>query len=445
MQKTAQGLCDIIKKEKVSTSVIVGYDKRFLSDQFAKWFVEVLAGNNVNAKLTTTPVPTPMVMFGTMTEGNDFGVMITASHNPYEYNGIKIFLKEGRDADVEFTNRLEKVANSAKKIKTLNFSDAIAFGKVAYIDNQKEYINNIAKFLTKKKVANNSNVLFDAMCGVSGPAMKILAKKLNIKNFKLINLEHDAFFKFRMPSPNEDTLKDFMQEVKKGYDFGLASDADGDRLALIDNKGNFYNCNLIMAIVYYYLVKFRAYSGDIVRNLASSVILDKLADKFGSVCHEVPVGFKYVSARMKETNALIGGESSGGLTARGYINGKDSLFASAILLEAQSVIGKPMFDIVQDVKKFAGYDFIFEEIAYVVKNKNALINSLKKTRPDFAPKIVKVSDIDGFKYYFENDQWALIRFSGTEPVLRVFAECENSEVASLVLASIEQYIKEHDC
>lgn len=444
VQRTAQALSQIIKKENSTKPVIVGYDKRFLSDHFAKWFAEVLAGNGVQVLLFDRPIPTPLVMFGTMKDGNDYGVMITASHNPYEYNGIKIFVKEGRDADVAFTNLLEKETRKKTKIKVLDFNTAIKNNAITNYDNMKDYINNIGKFLSKKPVPNKSSVLYNVMFGVAGEGMQILAKKQGIKNFKMINTEHDAFFNFSMPSPFENTLQDFIAQVKKGYDFGLACDGDGDRLGLVDNKGIYYNCNHIMAIIYYYLIVHRNQKGDIVKNIASSVLLDRLAKRLNFVCHEVPVGFKYVSASMKETDALVGGESSGGLTVRGYINGKDSLFASALLMEVQAVMGKPMKDIIDEIEKFAGYTYTFIEKSFVLKNKKNINRALSKDSPAFPLNVERVNTIDGYKYYFEADQWALIRFSGTEPLLRVVTECKDKEMGEKITAAIEEFINKYE-
>ena len=446
IQKIVQALAKQIKIEKSTQPVIIGYDRRFLSDRAAAWAAEVLAGNNIKVKLFTEPVPTPAVMYGVKAEDLDYGITITASHNPYYDNGIKICVKGGADANNTLMDKLFKIIKSNPKVKTLDLASAKQKNLVVDYDNTKDYLKNITKFVSKDIKDNNLKVLFNAMHGVCAPFATTFAKMLKIEKFTLINDSMDPYFEHSLPAPNENCLEEFKKQVVKGrYSIGLAVDADGDRLGIIDENGEYYSNNIIMAICYYYLIKYRGLQGDIVKNCATSSIIDRVAEHFGYKCHEVPVGFKYISAKMKEVDALIGGESSGGLTMRGYTPAKDSFFSIAILLDAMATIKKPLSKIAQLVKEECGYISTYVEKEYKGTNRKKLTKALTKTTPNFSYKPKTISRIDGTKYTFEDGSWVLIRYSGTESLLRYHLEfsteieCERNEKA--IINYIEKYGK----
>lgn len=423
VQKVAQALAKKIKQQKSTNPVVIGYDRRFMSSNFAKWFAEVLAGNNVVTKIYNRPVPTPTVMYTIMKEGYDYGIIMTASHNPYVYNGLKICVKGGKDAQIDLTSELEKSVNSNIRIKTLNYEKAIENKLIEEYDNLNTYIKNIVKNVSSNLKGNKIRVLFNAMYGVTVESAQLFAKQLKLDNFTIINSQEDPYFNHILPCPNEESLEEFKKQVVKGkYNIGLACDADGDRIGVIDEKGVFHGCNTLMAIIYYYLVKYRNMTGDIVRTGATSIILDKLADKFGFKCHETPVGFKWVSQKMEETNALVGGESSGGFTIRNYTPTKDSMLAVALVLDAIVTINKPLSKIVKEVQNFAGYISTFIEGNMKIADRKKFIKLLDKKSPNFSYKPVKILNADGKKYIFEDGSWINIRFSGTENLLRYYVE-----------------------
>lgn len=441
-QKIAQALSIIIKKEKSENPVIIGYDKRFMSDFFAKWMAEVFAGNGIKSKVYTQAVPTPAVMFGVKQENLDYGITVTASHNPYYYNGIKITTKGGRDAIEEFTTELEKIANKNLKIKSIYFEDAKNKKLISDYDNTKEYIKNLDKFVSKNLKEKNTKILFNAMYGVTGDCARLFAKHFKLKNFDIINDIPDPYFNNILPCPNEIDLEEFKKQVVRGrYKVGLAVDADGDRLGIIDEKGDYYSSNIIMAIVYYYLVKYRNLQGDVVRTYPTSIILDKLAECFGFKCHETKVGFKNVSSKMLETNALLGGESSGGFTMRNYTPTKDSFFSIAVFLDAITTINKPLSAIVEEVKEFCGYISTYVEGSTLVNNKKKFLKILAKKSPSFAYKPTEVVREDGVKYIFEGGNWALLRFSGTEDLLRYYVEFQTEIECERNIKAIQTFVE----
>lgn len=447
IQKITQAIVKVIKKQKSTKPVVVGYDRRFMSDQAAKWVAEVFAGNNVPCKLYTKPVPSPVVSYTVKAENLDFGIIITASHNPYYYNGYKIAIKGGFDANANFTDNLEKLANANIKIKTMDYDTAVSQGLITLFDNLKDYIKNISKFVSKEIKDNKIKVLFNAMHGTTVDCAKMIAKLYNIKQFDIINDNQDPYFEYKLPCPNESTLEDFKKQVVRGrYTIGLACDGDGDRLGVVDELGQFYNCNEILAILYYYLVKYRNMQGDIVKTYSDSIILAKLAEKFGFKCHETPAGFKYVSVKIAETNALIGGEHSGGITMRNYTPTKDSMFAISLLLDALAIIKKPLSKIVEEVKGYAEYYSTYRESSFLIKNNAKFTKTLRKKIPAFSYKAVSIIKDDGFKYIFEDGSFVFFRFSGTENrnLLRCCMEFSTEIECERNQKAIENYINTYN-
>lgn len=443
----AQALANIIiAKKQEDRPIIVGYDNRFMSDYAAKWFCEVLNGNDIKTFLYTHAVPTPAVMSTTKDMCNYYGAMITASHNPYYFNGIKIFTKGGYDADVEFTSSLEKEINSVSEVKTL--SERLARNKELLMDydNLGSYLSHIKSFIDPSISKNKLKVLYNNMNGVGVIGLKPLSQKLNIYQFVIMNEDHDAFFSFTLPNPTKEALMGEFSEtvVNQGYDLGMATDSDGDRLGIIDEKGNYVSANEILAVIYYYLISVRGYKGDIVKNCATSVLVDMVAKELGYECHEVDVGFKNITAGMKEFDALLGGESSGGLTMKGYIFGKDATFSGALFLEMVIKLGKPVSEIVKNVKRLVGYNYSFNEdsISLSAEPKEVLkymVNNL----PSLAIKPVEVRCFNrNVKFIFENNQWLLLRLSGTEPTFRIFYEFLDKKVGDDLTKEIKKYVDE---
>ena len=281
--------------------------------------------------------------------------------------------------------------------------------------------------------------MFEAKHGSTVSATHLFAKKIGLTNYQIINGNRDAFFSFKTPAPSEgnlDELKDAMKEYKA--DIGFALDADGDRLAVIDEKGNYIDNNYILAIAYYFLVKYCGQKGGSVKNIATSNLLDKVTEKLGYDCEEVPVGFKYVSSAIINTKAVVGGESSGGLAINGHIWGKDSLLAIAICLKAMSVMGKSFSEVLQEVLAFAdGYCKVIQDRQFsYTKSQKELIDKIlfkdQKT-PIHRFEVDKIVCENYIKVYYKNGNWSLIRFSGTEPVFRIYTEGDTLQEANLMI------------
>ena len=443
VRKIAQGLCDTSAENGWNTPTVIGYDRRFMSDYFAGYMAEVFAANGIKVLLMDRATPTPAVMSATKKFGYELGVMITASHNPYVFNGVKIFLKEGVDADAAFTSALEKKVNSPIKVKSVSLGNARKAGLLQDLSYMETYLDDIEAFLDPRVKNSDIKVLFDNMHGVGIVGLKNMAERLGIKRFDIIGEEHDAFFGSVPPNPTENVMSALSRRVtESGYDYAIATDSDADRLGVLDEKGNIVSSNEILACLYYYLVKYRGMKGDAVKNCATSILLDKLAEKFGFACHEVDVGFKNISAAIKKYDALIGGESSGGLTARGYIFGKDSTFSASLFTEMRIIMNKPVSEIVEEVKNFAGYYGVCRETEISVSDTNVLNDLYEDGIENSGAETVKFFGRN-VKYYFKNG-WALVRASGTEPLIRIFAEMPTGSEADGIIAKLIGKISETD-
>lgn len=443
VQLTVQALCDIIHADGSDKPVAVGYDYRFGSGYFAVWIAETLAANGVKCLLYTEPLPSPAVMTAVRDEALDYGIMITASHNPYYFNGVKIFVRGGMDADVAFTDRLERAVRSVTEVKQISIDCARADGSVSDYSNKEKYLENIAAFLSPAVRGSKVKILYDNLCGVGAICIRPLFEKLDVKNVTVLHAVHDAFFGFVNPNPTREAMQPLADTVIiGGYDFAMATDSDSDRLGIIDEHGKYVTSNEILACLYYYLVKYRGMSGDAVKNCATSVLVDRVARAAGFKCHEVDVGFKNISAAIKKHDALIGGESSGGLTVRGYIFGKDSVFSSALFAEMVTVMNKPVSEIVREVREFAGYDYACVEDEIRFGGEPNILERILEHPPVFDRAPLSVVRIDkNIKYDFGNECWALIRLSGTEPVCRAYVECESEKAAAFNLAALDKAIR----
>ncbi len=439
----AQGLCKLIEAHGAKPRVVIGYDYRFGSDYFAGWIAETLAANGVTCLLYAEPMPSPAVMTAVRDEDLDFGIMITASHNPYYFNGVKLFVRGGSDADVAVTDELERAANSVTEVKHMTLDNGRAEGLILDYSNKQAYLENIKKFLSPRLTESNIKILYDNLNGVGARCIQPMFEMAGIKNYKIINTDHDAFFNFSPPNPTEAAMAPLKSEVLSGgYDFAMATDSDSDRLGILDEKGNYVSNNYILACIYYYLINYRGMKGDIVKNCATTVLVDRIAEKAGFKCHEVDVGFKNISSKMREVDALIGGESSGGLTVRGYIYGKDSVFSSLLFTEMVAVMGKPVSEIVREVSEYAGYDYM--SIEDEIRFDDGIVN-IPDGVPSFTEAPVSVDKFaNNIKYHFNGGGWALIRKSGTEPVVRTFVECRGRDVAKINSMKLREFFGNSD-
>lgn len=446
LSKICQAISDIIAEQGLIKEVVIGYDNRFMSDEFAKWSAEVFVGNGIKVYFTSESVPTPIVMYKMKEKALDYSICITASHNPYNFNGIKVFYK-GADASEEITSLIELKCNNIdiSEVKCKNFEQGKADNLLELIDSKDEYLKSIYMNIDIQKIRNSKlKVAFDNMYGSTLNCIKQFISDCAFKESEILHYERDAFFGFAMPAPTPNSIFPLSNiVVNNGFDIGFAVDGDGDRLAVVDKNGQFIDNNFLMAMLYYYFLKYKNLKGDIVKNVATLDILDIIADKFDCNCHEVNVGFKNISSKMKETNAILGGESSGGLAMLSHIMGKDSMFAICLIIDMVCTLDKPIDEILEETKEFANnYDnYLFErQYGYIKERKEEILKILleDKQLPVFNKQIDKVIVEKYVKVRFKDGTWVIIRFSGTEPIIRIMAELsKNDEPNEVVLPWLE--------
>ncbi len=442
-----QSISNIIIKNNLKREVVIGFDNRFGSDYFAKWCAEVFAGNNISVKFNKLSVTTPVAMYASVVENNDYGIMITASHNPYNYNGIKVFYK-GKDASIDDTNLIEQEMANTDKIKRVDFDTEVG-NLIQIVNYDRKFIDFLVNNQSLLGRGSGLTIVYDAMFGSSVRELKYLSKKMDIKKYEIINSKHNAFFNFVAPEPSEKKLSKLKSRVLKlNADLGFALDSDGDRLAVIDNQGNYIDNNVILAVCYYYLIKYCNKSGPSIKNCCTSNLLDVVTKKLGYDCYSVDVGFKNISSKLLETKAVIGGENSGGLAVDNHILGKDSMISIGLIIRMVSDMGKPFSEIVKEVRQFAGnYNYINIEKTYHFKlEEKNLIKNLIKEKLDsiFSDYKIQFYDKDcNFKLFFADNEWLCIRFSGTEPIIRLFVEMNEKDKLNDAITRVEKFLKDY--
>lgn len=432
VRRVAKGVAHYLREiGQAHKPVVIGHDLRFLSGRFARAFAEILVQEQIPVWFIEDVVPTPMLMYAVDQEGLAMGIMITASHNPPQYNGIKVIVEGGKDAPKEVTDRLEELIAPIPPLQAPEerFEELAREGKIKLYSNKNAYIDSLLSQIDTQAVQElNLKVLFNPMFGVAKDIMAMCLASLRC-SVDVMNGGRDAMFGQSVPSPSRDTLQDMEYRMKQGkYNIGIATDGDSDRIGLYDELGNYIDANEILKLLYYYLKKYRNERGGIVRNLTTTHILDRIAHAFGEPAFEVPVGFKYISHKMDEEDLLMGGESSGGLKIRGHVNGKDGILAALLAVEMLAKTGKTLSQLLDEInRQFGTLYFDSINIPYEPGERARLENLLfqEKYVPTFHKEISEVSYMDGVKFYFADECWLSIRFSGTEPILRIFMEAED--------------------
>jgi len=447
VRRLSQALANEITRQSMENKgVIIGYDRRFLSKQAAEASAEVFAGNDIPTILLTEDAPTPLITYATAIKGSAYGLAFTASHNPPEWNGLKVFHGDGSLLLDHETRQIEKEANA------LSHSDAIKLeldlaleaGIIEKRDFTNEYVDAVEALIDLDKIREAGlKVIVDPMYGVGQLTLGTVLTEARCR-VTFIHERHNPLFGGRSPAPNAEALRLLSSEMQEGnYDLGLAMDGDADRVAILDERGEYVSINDVLLLLYWYLHEIRGERGGVVRNLSTSHLLDRLAKKLGEKSYETPVGFKHIVSTMVEHNAVLGGESSGGLTIRGHILGKDGIFACALVVEMLAMTGQKVSELLERVYALTGRLYYVEESLPATPEMRIAVPKRMKDAPSshIGPyKVTGISHIDGTKLLLENDNWALLRFSGTEPVLRLTVEADTPEKAKELLQWLRQFV-----
>jgi len=422
---------DVTRQDREADGVLIGYDRRFLSDVAARAAAEVFAGNNIPVQLLKEDAPTPLVTYATAKQNVAYGLIFTASHNPPQWNGLKVFASDGSLPLDEQTHKIEAEANALNvaQVVKVELETARGSGLVHAVDYTNAYVDAVEALIDLKVIRDAGlRVVLDPMYGVGQVTLEIVLTEARCR-VATIHGRRDPLFGGRSPAPNSRALNLLSTTVREGhYDLGLAMDGDADRIAIVDDQGRYIPTNELLLLLYYYLHEVRGERGGVTRNLATTHLLDRLAAHFGESCYEVPVGFKHVAASMKAHDVLLAGESSGGLSIRGHILGKDGIFACALVVEMLARTGRGIADMLAEVYAITGR-LVSREVNLPATSEMKVIVPRKLAAADLAEiagcPVQRISHMDGTKFYLDNDNWLLLRFSGTEPLLRIFAEADN--------------------
>jgi alpha-D-glucose phosphate-specific phosphoglucomutase len=453
----AQALADYLHSTaNCASPVVIGYDVRFLSDKFAYAFGEVIASNDIEVFYSREPITSPMLSFTTKKLNASVGVMLTASHNLPQFNGIKFKLPYGGPITNTIVSEIEKYLyktpprhDSAKINKNLHTADFL-----------QPYIQHIVNLIPQKNISAKLKVAVDNMHGASSTVLNKLLRFYKSK-FLLLNMSPDPLFggSGRHPEPIPSNITHLSDVVKRDRcDVGVALDGDGDRIGVISPEGKFIiPAEVLSLILLYFVERKKAATGkkfSVAKTVSVSQLVDRICQHYGLRLYEVPVGFKNITELMiKDENVYIGGEESGGIGYRFHIPERDGIFTMLMLLELLTAYDKPLNTIIDNMRsKFGSYVYARKDIFYDSKERLTLINNfmgnIKKLQSSLqkmlakSKSVAKVDTRDGVKIYFSDSSWLLIRPSYTEPVIRIYAEGKSkSETTKLINAGASVLFK----
>jgi len=426
----AQGVADYLKKAGLSRrSLVIGYDMRFASEDFAAAAAEIIAANDIKVILCSKAAPTPVISFTVTVTKSSGGIIITASHNPARWNGFKFKDDLGASAPTDVSAEIEKNANEALvsgKIKRMQLAEGLKSKLIKYLDPGPAYFKQLKKLIDLEAIRrSNLKVIVDSMYGAGIGYFTELLKGGKIEILP-INNERNPSFPGIHPEPIAVNLKNLSESVKRQKaSVGIANDGDADRIGIVDEKGNFVNQLQVFALLVLYFLEVRGERGAIVKTLSDTMMIDKLGKLFDVPVYETPVGFKYVAPIMIEKKALVGGEESGGYGFRGHVPERDGILAGLYFLDFMIKTGKTPSRLLDYLFSKVGphyYDRIDVHFAADQRQKytDKLVSSQVKSLG--GKEVAKVDTRDGFRYILPDDSWLLIRFSGTEPLIRIYAE-----------------------
>ncbi len=420
--------------------VAIGYDTRFLSQEYAETVGCVLAQNGIFVYLSDYAIPTPALSYGVTRIKAVAGIMITASHNPGKFNGIKIKTAQGGGAPREITDKVESYLHQTE-IRKADFNTAQREGKIILHDYKKDYIKFIRQYIDLKKIkASRFKVLADIMHGSGNGLMAQVLKDTKIR-LSLMRSDVNPSFDGGKPEPVVEYLEEILYRVKKEkFDIGLVLDGDADRIAAVSPDGEFINPQKILGLIILHLVRNRGRTGGIVKTICGSTMLDHIAVKLGLKLYETPVGFKYISDLMVSERIIAGGEEAGGIGLQDYIPERDGTLAGLLLLEMMVYQRKNIKKIIDDMEKEFGR-YYYERLDLQLGNDRFDINEIRKIPRILGKKVVAVKDFDGVKLICEDESWLMFRPSGTEPIVRVYAEAKSLTKAKKLVKFGEGVLK----
>jgi alpha-D-glucose phosphate-specific phosphoglucomutase len=440
VRRAAQGFASyLLEKGFAGRWVVVGYDKRFHSENFAAAATEVLVGNGLNVYLTVGATPTPVIAFAVVEKKACGAVNITASHNPPTDNGFKVRDPNGGAIDPEGLLRIEAlIPDSIESVKRVDISDALRDKKVVYFDASEGYTENLKKLVDLQKIKDAGfTVMVDAMWGNGAGWFTNLLGGGKTKIIEIHNERNPSFPEMRRPEPIRPNIDVGLKAtITNNADVLLITDGDADRCGIGDEKGEFINQLRVYALLALYLLEVRGERGAIVKTLSTTGMLNKLGQIYNVPVYETGVGFKYVAPKMIETDAMIGGEESGGYAFRNNVPERDGILAGLYFLDFMVRTGKKPTELLKMLFDKLGGEYFYDRIdtpfsgerkereELILKNNPKTLGGLKVT---------ELVTVDGFQFKLEDGGWMLIRFSGTEPIMRIYCETMHADKVKGIL------------
>ena len=409
-------------------SICIGYDNRFLSQEFAEIVGSVFAANNIKVYLSDTSLPTPALSFGVTRKKSVAGIMITASHNPGKFNGIKIKTAQGGAAGKDITDVVESYLHKTE-IKKSNIDESKRDGLIFVNDFKMDYVKFIRNYIDFKKIkAAKFKVIQDVMHGSGRDLMGQILKGTKIR-LEMIRTDVNPSFEGGKPEPVTEYLQELIGRMKKEkWDLGLVLDGDADRVAAVEPGGKFISPQKILGLLILHLVKNRGLKGGVVKTLCGTTMIDKIAQKLNLRLYETPVGFKYISDLMVSQQIVAGGEEAGGMGLPNYIPERDGSLSGLLLLEMMVYQKKNITQLLTAMEKEFGAYF-YERLDMTIDRRACDLNKIKTISQLLGKKVIDVKDFDGVKLTCEDESWLMFRPSGTEPLVRIYSEAKSLKKA----------------
>jgi alpha-D-glucose phosphate-specific phosphoglucomutase len=445
----AQAVAGYLKQHRLDKrGLVIGYDTRFASEDFAAAAAEVMAGNDVKVHLCLRAAPTPVVSFAVPATKSAGGIVITASHNPGSWNGFKYKSQDGASAPENVTSQIEENIDSLIRrgvsVKRLALDTALKRGVVDYMDPSPVYFEHLGRFVDLEKLRRQKlNIVVDPMYGAGIGYFKAILQGGDLKVAE-INAERNPAFPQIQPEPIARNLTRLSRSVvARKADVGLATDGDADRIGIIDEKGRFLTQHQVFALLCLYLLEARGERGAMVRTLTSTMMVSRLGELFDVPVYETPVGFKYVAPLMMKRNAIIGGEESGGYGFRGHVPERDAILAGLYFLDFMAETKKTPSQLLDYLYSKVGPHYYDRRDFHIsAANRRTIVQRLASNPPKklAGSRLTRIDTTDGFRFFLGDESWLLIRFSGTEPLVRVYAEAESIERTGELLDEGEKLI-----
>jgi phosphomannomutase len=430
-------------QQSKSPTVVVGHDCRFAGELFAETTAKVFIANGIKVFLAKDFVSTPMISLGAVKYKTNLGIIITASHNPPSYNGYKIKGSYGGPLTPEHVQEIEDIIPSKADTdwQAINLKDAEAKGLLEIAPLEDLYIKHVEENFDLPAIKNAKlNLAYDAMFGAGQRVMQRLFPEIH-----KLHCDNNPGFHGQAPEPIHKNLMEFSNFIKADgtISCGLATDGDADRIGLYDKDGNFVDSHHIILLLIHYLVKYKNQRGKVATAFSTTVKIKNMCDHYGLPLDVVKIGFKYICAIMVNEDVLVGGEESGGIAIKGHIPERDGIWMGLTIWEFMAKTGKSLNELIEEVYAITG-TFCFERndlhIDEAIKTK-VLQNCKNNSYKEFGNyKVQRVDDLDGYKFFFDENTWMMIRASGTEPVLRVYAEAATKEIANSILADTKKVL-----